>query len=91
MRISDERGKNELIEPYETQNGEVYEFSVPAYSEKPFIGMVMIDDSFDLNPEGGTLLIIDLENGYGISVEDTSEIDYVKRVEAKLILTRLTV
>lgn len=88
MRISDERNNSELIKLCETESGEVYEFSMPTYSDHPFIGMVMTKDSFDFDSEDDILLIIDLENGYGISVEDTSDIDYVKRVEAKLILTR---
>lgn len=87
MKISDERNNGELIRWQETESGEVYEFSIPDYSEKPFIGMIMMKHSFDFDPEDYILHIIDLENGYGMSIEESSKIEYVKRVGAKLILT----
>lgn len=86
MKISDERNNGELIRWHETESGEVYEFSVPDYSEKPFIGMVMRNDSFDFDPEDYILHIIDLENGYGMSIEESSEIEYIKILKTRLVL-----
>lgn len=86
MKIKDERNNSKLIEWHETIKGEVYEFSIPTYSDEPFIGMVIYDSSFNFNPSDDTLLIIDLEEGYGMTVYGNSQIDYIKKLKTELTI-----
>ena len=85
MKIVDERTNCAKMNWFETTNGEVYEFSIPIYSHRPFIGMVISDDSFILGPEEDSLLIIDLEAGYGISIRGR-DIEYIKKLETELAI-----
>lgn len=85
MRINDER-IDTLIEWWETVPGEIYEFSIPSYRDRPFIGMIIHDGSFNLGTTEDRTLILDLEKAYGITIYDTEQISYIQKIKTELTI-----
>lgn len=85
MRINDER-IDTLIDWWETVPGEVYEFSIPSYHDRPFIGMIICDGSFNLEATEDKALILDLGKAYGITIYDIEQISYIQKIKTELII-----